>query len=89
MCSVDESEKKYSLLFRVIQGAPKVLTRFCEAISREPLVLQKWDGCQKMRLILQFCLFFLKKIVYLPFFKIMSDLRKKSFFDSGLLEHPV
>jgi hypothetical protein len=39
-----------------IQGVPEVLERFCEAISQEPLGLQKRHRCQKMRLILKFCL---------------------------------
>jgi hypothetical protein len=41
-----------------IQGALKVLTRFCKVISLEPLGLQKWHGRQKMRLIIKFCLVF-------------------------------
>jgi hypothetical protein len=42
-----------------LQGVPKVLTRFCEAISREHLGLHKWHRRQKMRLILKFCLIIL------------------------------
>jgi hypothetical protein len=43
-----------------IQGVPKVLTWFCETISREPLGLQKWHRRQKMRLILKLCFVFYK-----------------------------
>jgi hypothetical protein len=62
-----------------VQGVPKVLTRFCEAISRELLGLQKWHTCKKMRLILKFCLVFFKMSNVLLFFKVMLDLRKKVF----------
>jgi hypothetical protein len=51
---------KLKKCFITIQGVPKVLTRFCEAISREPMGLHKWHRRQKMRLILKFCLFLLK-----------------------------
>jgi hypothetical protein len=39
-----------------IQGVPEVLERFCEAKYQEPLGLQKRHRCQKMCLILKFCL---------------------------------
>jgi hypothetical protein len=39
-----------------IQGVSEFLERFCKAKSQEPLGLQKRHRCQKMRLILKFCL---------------------------------
>jgi hypothetical protein len=45
-------------IVNILPKFSKVLTRFYEAISREPLRLQKLHRRQKMRLILKFCLGF-------------------------------
>jgi hypothetical protein len=50
-----------------IQGVPEAPEQFREAISQEPMGLQKRHGCQKMRLILKFCVGILKTLIILIF----------------------